>query len=261
MKKNLGTIFTILLVAIFSNYYLGCKKTDHPFGINAPNGLDVPSKTPTPAIGAFNCYVYDGGGKQGVKVVLLDPTLSNPVTNTTDQFGNAVFNPSPLQIGTYTAEVLDQGRYGLSALPIIVSSTAQGPVSCEFDALAQALTIVSGAPASFAAGTGSFNIGVSYVQSGTLDVPVSISTNTLPSGWNVSPAFFILNMSQPETVLSVNKVGCAILNQPVSFLGSDFQGVYLANAGVTLMRNFPVNVQLYLTEKASTCTGAGGSYR
>ena len=249
----------ILIVGLFSNYYLSCSKTDHPFGVYAPNGLDVPTKTPTPGTGAFNCYVYDGGGKSGVTVVLLDPALSNPVTNTTDQFGNAIFNPNPLLIGTYTAEVLAQGRYGLSALPITIMSAAQGAVSCTFTAESQALTIVSGAPVSFVAGNGTFNLGVSYIQPGTLDVPVTITTNTLPSGWNSSPATFVLGMSNPSTVVAVNKVGCAVNNQPLTFVGTDFLGTAFCFANTTLIRNFPVNVQLNLSETASTCTCFGGT--
>src|ERR1039458_10254160 len=97
-----GSIFLLLIFTVF----LGCKKTSEPLGLIAPQGFDFPTRTPTPATGAFNCYVYDNGGKQGVTVVLLDPSLSNPVTNITDQFGNAVFNPNPLLVGNYTAEVL-----------------------------------------------------------------------------------------------------------------------------------------------------------
>ena len=260
MKKIFLVFCGILFLGLNSSYYLGCKKTDSPFGVYAPNGLDVPSPTSTPATGAFNCYVYDNGGKQGVTILLLDPSLSNPVTAETDQFGNAVFNPSPLVVGVYTAEVLAQGRYGLSALPITVLNTSQGPVSCVFTAASQALTIVSGAPASFLSGTGTFDMGISYVQPGTLDVPITVTKSILPGGWNISPSTFVLSMSNPSTIVAVDKVGCAVLNQPITWIGTDFLGnAFGPSAATTLIRNFQVNVQLALTETVGTCSCFGGT--
>ena len=183
MKKIFifGVPVFLFLAAILTSFFMsmaGCKRGDNLAGAILP--LNVPTSTPTPATGAFNCYVYDNGGKQGVTVVLLDPSLSNPITNTTDQFGNAIFNPTPLLVGNYTAEVLAQGRYGLSALPITITNPSQGAVSCTFTAASQALTIVSGVPVSFVAGNGTFNIGVSYIQPGTLDVPITVTTNRAP---------------------------------------------------------------------------------
>ena len=260
-KYKGGAIFLIpaFLTILFITFFQSCKKTDNPLGLYAPNGFDVPSPTATPAHGAFNCYVYDNGGKQGVTVILLDPALSNPVTNLTDQFGNAIFNPYPLIVGTYTAEVPAQGRYGLSALPITITNVAQGAVSCTFTAASQALTITSGAPASFVSGNGTFNIGVSYVQPGSLDVPITVTTNSLPSAWNASPATFVLGMNNPATVLSVNKTACAVLNLPVSISGTDFLGVPFCFTNTSFFKNFPVNIQLNLVQTTTTCTCFGSS--
>lgn len=243
-------LFTALCLLAFAN---GCKKTDHPLGLNAPNGFDFPTHTPTPGTGAFNCYVYDGGAKQGVTIVLLDPTLTTPLTTTTNQYGNAIFDPSPLEIGTYTAKVIPQGRYGLSSLPVIVTSQAQGPVSVQFWAGNQALTLVSGAPVSYSTGTGAYNFGVSYVQPGTLDVPITVTSNTLQSSFNSVPATFVLDASSNTETVKVSKTACAVMNQPITWIGFDFLGSPVASVLTTIVRNYPVNVLLSETIPSPPC--------
>src|SRR5581483_5868959 len=256
---------TIFLIGFFSFlffcslHFLGCNKTDQPFGVNAPLGLDVPSQTPTPSTGAFNCYVYDGvpnaGGspKQGVTIVLLDPAGNTLNSSQTDQFGNASFNPNPLFTGTYHAIVQKQGRYGLSSLPITIASLTQGPVSIQFWEANQTLSIIGGTPVSFTASNGSFLVTLFYNQPGNLDVPISITSSSLPAAFNSIPSNFILNQQSATIGVTINKVSCAVLNQSVSWTGKDFLGNDSVTVATTLFRNFPVNIVLSASTSVVSC--------
>lgn len=256
MKKNLWTIIIFLFFGFVSFFYVGCNKTDYPFGIYATHGLDVPSPTFTPATGTFNCYVYDGSPKQGVTIELVDPAGNTIGANTTDEYGNASFSPSPLYLGSYEAVLPAQGRYGFSSLPITVVSTSQGPVSAQFWAGNQALTIASGAPASFSSGTGQSIFTLNYFEPGTLNVPVTVTANSLSSPFTSSPATFVLDMAVTSQAVTVAKVSCAALNQPVTWYGTDFKGLSFLSAPTTLFRNFPISVQLSVSR---TCTSCGSN--
>lgn len=257
---SFAVIFSLLPIIAFT-LFEGCKKDSTPLGVNAPLGFDFPTYTPTPVKGAFNIYVYDTIPRQGVTVVLYDTTFSNPVTNVTDQFGNAPFNPSNLQIGTYTAVVLAQGRYGYSSQGITLTSLPNGPVSCSFIAASQSLTINSGIPASYttSSGTSAFNFGVSYIQPGTLDVPVSISTNALDSAWTSTPSAFVLSMSNPSTIASIDRNSCSVLNEPVTWTALDFLGSPVGVVGTVINKTFGVNVQVSVSTTFSTCQCFGGN--
>src|ERR1035441_4742765 len=187
----------LALIGLFA-WETGCKKSDSPLCVYAPFGADVPTQTSTPSTGSINCYVFDESPKQGVSIILVDPVGNTVGTNTTNQYGNALFNPYPLVIGVYKAVVSPQGRYGFSALPITVTSSSQGPVSIQFWAGNQALTVVSGAPASFGSGTGAFAMPLAYAHPGTLDVPITVTRNTSPAAWTNSPATFVLSKSRSE---------------------------------------------------------------
>jgi hypothetical protein len=253
MKKGVWTISIILLLGMSSSYYLGCNKTNSPFGVYAPHGLDVPSFTPTPAIGAINCYVFDGSPKMGVTVNLVDPIGNTLFTKTTDQYGNAPFSPYPLVVGTYSANVPKQGRYGYSSSPIIIASTSQGAVSIQFLAASQALSITGGIPISFGTGTGAFPVTLTYFQPGTLDVPVSVSNSSLPSAWTSAPISFVMSMAVSTRAVTINKISCFVLNQPVTWSGVDFLNIPFINTSTIFYRNFPVNVTL--TASVSSVSG------
>ena len=262
MKKGFLMVSIILVLGTISSYYMGCNKTDHPFGVYAPNGLDVPSPTFTPAFGAINCYVYDGSPKMGVTVNLVDPIGNTLFTKITDQYGNSPFSPYPLVTGVYSANVPTQGRYRYSSLPITITSTSQGAVSVQFLAQSQALSISGGVPVSFGTGTGTFPITLSYLQSGTLDVPVSVTTSLLPSSWNSSPSTFVMNMAVSTQLVTINKLGCSALNRPITWTGIDFLGnTKVARVNTTAYRNYPVNIALTLTTSSNgnICSGLHSS--
>lgn len=265
--RHLWVLGLLLMGSWFLDFW-GCNKTDHPFGVNAPFGLDVPTLTPTPSTGAFNCYVYDGipngGGspKQGVTIVLLDPAGNTVAANYTDQFGNALFNPNPLYTGVYNAVVQKQGRYGLSSLPITIASLSPGPVSVLFWDASQALSIVGGVPVSFTTGNGSFPITLLYDQPGTLDVPITVTNLPISSAFNLTPATLVMNKAVSTAPVTINKVACAVLNQPVTLVGSDFLGNGSVTAVTTAYRNFPVNVILSASTTLVACsTGHNGQYQ
>jgi hypothetical protein len=243
--------------------FWGCNKTDHPFGVNAPFGLDIPTLTPTPSTGAFNCYVYDGipnaGGspKQGVTIVLLDPAGNTVAANYTDQFGNALFNPNPLYTGVYNAVVQKQDRYGISTLPITVVSLSQGPASILFWDASQALSIIGGAPISFTTGSGSFPLTLFYDQPGTLDVPVTVTANSLPSAWLLNPIGFSMGMAVSIQAVTITKVSCSAFNQPVTWNGKDLLSNSLVSEAITLYRSFPVSLVLSKNASGVSCAPSG----
>src|SRR5581483_1046011 len=73
LKKRVYLLQFSLLAGLIG-FYFGCNKTDHPFGVDAPYGLDVPTLTPTPGTGAIEVYVSDTGAAiQSVNIYLLDP--------------------------------------------------------------------------------------------------------------------------------------------------------------------------------------------
>ncbi|HJT25221.1 MAG TPA: hypothetical protein VJ873_11645, partial [bacterium] len=60
MGKKTFWLFLVAGVLVTGNILFlssGCNKTNSPFGVYAPNGLDVPS--PTPNIGTFYVSVQD----------------------------------------------------------------------------------------------------------------------------------------------------------------------------------------------------------
>ncbi|HJT25220.1 MAG TPA: hypothetical protein VJ873_11640, partial [bacterium] len=147
MKKSYWVVSILLVLAMSSSGYMGCNKTDHPFGIYAPNGLDVPSPTFTPQSGSINVYVFDNfSAVQGVSINLIDP-YGNKMGPTTTQagVGYAAFNPPNLYNGTWTAVVSSQSvsytvspsgtpfqfkrTYDYSTLPITIIGSGQYSVS------------------------------------------------------------------------------------------------------------------------------------
>ena len=261
MKKIIWTVFLISIFPTILIYYSGCKKTDSPYGIYAPNGLDVPSPTPTPITGSVEVYVvYHNSDQVGVTVQLIQPngvTLSttNPAT-TQPIYNYAPFNPPSLTIGQWKAFVPKQGNFDASIQTFNITGPGQYPVS--FD---QGSQVLSSSPTSQTYPTSAGNnfiFGVNYNQTGNLNVPVSIIHNSLPSLWAGTPQVFTLSNGGAASV-TFTKLGCDSAPITVSFTGADFSGVTtnISPTTVQLDKGYPLPVTL-----TATTTGFGnGTYR
>src|SRR5260221_9805378 len=175
--SSLGLLFSIF----------GCQKTVSPLGIYAPNGLDVPTSTPTPASGNFNIYVVDGTTPiSGVTVFLVDPSGNTITSITQNVVGYAAFNVPSITNGSWTAGVSQQSYFGYSSVPITITGNAGGNFYLTASSQSVSAWALS-APESYPYNTGTvLAYGVSYIQPGSLNEPVSWSVGPpgiLPSGW------------------------------------------------------------------------------
>ncbi|HJT25732.1 MAG TPA: hypothetical protein VJ873_14245 [bacterium] len=247
MNKNLWVVVVLVFgMGIFS--YTGCKKTDSPMGIYAPNGLDVPSPTFTPLAGTINVYVVDAETNtgfatnvSGVTVRLTDPN-SEPYTQVTGNapFDYAAFNFLPIKTGAWTAEVLTQATtvtsFYDSTQPFTVTGTGQATVT--FTAEAGSLT-VSPVSIQYFYGSGySYPVTLTYIQSGNLSVPVSVcETNILPPGFN-APQSVVLGEGVNSSVVTITQGICYDQSVIVSFTGFDFLGNKIFTPTVSMSKGY-----------------------
>lgn len=252
MKKK-WMIMTAVLSAFFSLFYIGCKKTDQPFGVYALNGLDVPSPSPTPFSGAINVYVVDNGIlTSGVTAILVDPN-SNAVTSVTQPVvGFAGFAPSSLPVGTWTAKIPTQGKYYLSTQAFNV--TGSGQVAVTFQAGAPTLSITP-------AGNEFYNYSnattiaytVQYNQVGNLNVPVSLSVSpALPAGWGVSFSPAIIGNTTNQSALTII-FPCAYQSPTFKVFGTRADASIVQTINHQIQRAFAINVQVSVVSAWAFC--------
>lgn len=272
-KKFLPTFFSLAFMCIFIASYsiIGCQKTQNPFGVYAPQGLDRPTLTPTPSSGVIQVYVDDSGTAiQGVSVIVVDPLGNTIGPNITQPIvGYAAFNPSNLLNGTWTAKVLTQG----------ISYVAAGPLTIDhyYYSSSQPFT-VSGAYASYgitfstvgnsvSTAPTSFNFGlpypvnipmtVTYNQNGNLNVPVSITCPMLPTGISASPSSFILGEGVTQQPVTISKSTCYSKNIPFQITTLDFTANPILTNPVTIFHSYPVSIIMSgtnVSDSDPTCT-------
>src|SRR6185369_1479768 len=177
----------IFLLAGMMMLVFGCKKTDYPFGLYAPHGLDVPTPTPTPTSGSFNIYVIDAGVPTGgMTCFLVDPLGNSYNAVTQPVVGYAPFSISNVINGTWKAGVYTQGHYFLSGQPVTVSNNAGQNIN--FTAQSQTLQITPTTLENYPTGGGSVGYKLIYNQVGNLSVPVSLGFVTVggnfPGSWS-----------------------------------------------------------------------------
>ena len=270
MKKRFYFIPFILLAGGMG-IFLGCNKTDHPFGVYAPLGLDRPTYTPTPSSGAIEVYVNDlGTAVQGVSIIVIDPSGNTLGPNLTQPVvGFAAFNPPNLTAGIWTAKVPTQGvsyfttgsllvnhYYYLSTQNFLVNGS--GTYSVTFSTGGNTVSV---APVSMSYGTSyplNIPLTVTYNQGGNLNVPVSVTSPSLPTGMSLSASSFIFGEGVTQQPVTFSKSICYSRNIPIRFLSKDFVNVTIITNPVTLFHNFPVPIvmtgQNYSTIDSS-CSG------
>ncbi len=254
MKKN-WVISTTLFLGFFSFYYLGCQKTDHPFGIYAPNGLDVPTATFTPVTGAILAGVIDNNlPKAGVTVTATDP-FANVMTSVTDSFGLAAFNPAVLNLGVWTIEVPTQGRYYQSSIPLTVTGSND---SVTFRAGNQTLSATPVTPQTYGSSNTSIAYNLIYDQPYNLNVPVVLSTNSgLPAPWTKTFQPVTIGNSVGSSNVTIGKTGCYYQAFSFLFNATDLFGNPIDGKPATISRGFPIPIVIGFSQTCSTQCGGG----
>jgi hypothetical protein len=249
----LTALTTFVLTAGITYLTAGCKKTDSPLGVYAPKGADVPTATPTPVSGSFNIFVYDQGAPaSGVTVFLEDPNgiFQAPAT-TQASLGYAIFNPQNIINGVWTAGVSAQGIFGYSTLPITVTNNTGGNYS--FTAPTQSVSVWSISPLdTYSYNSGELlSYGVSYVQPGNLNEPVSISLNvinTIPSDWGVTfyPSVFGTGngINSGTVTFTIPIASCTNQQPQFSVEATKFNGNSIYSSPLTIQKNFTSHITM-----------------
>lgn len=249
----------IILLSSTTFIYQGCKNTDHPLGVYGPNGLDIPSPTPTPITGSIDVYVnYQNTDQVGVTVQMVDPngvTLSsgNPVT-TQPYVNYAPFNPPSLTVGQWKAIIPQQGKFDASIQTFNV--TGPGQFAVTFD---QGLQVLSVSPVSQTYPTSAGNnflFGLNYNQTGNLNVPVSVTYNILPNLWAGIPLALVLSNGETASV-TFTKLGCNSVPVSVTFFAKDFSDSSISQTNILLVKGYPLPVTL----RANIQNDGNGAYQ
>ncbi|HVZ79169.1 MAG TPA: hypothetical protein VHE12_00050 [bacterium] len=264
--KYLTVISVVTISLIGSIQILGCNKTDHPFGINAPLGLDRPTVTPTPQSGTIEIYVQDSaivssGAVQGVSISLIEPGgVTFGFATTQPVVGYAAFNPENLLSGIWLAEVPAQSvsyqvvssgvttpvrrTYGQSTIPITISGAGQYAVT--FSATGN---IVSVSPVSQTMNLSIPNflpLTVTYSQSGNLDVPVTVTMSGLPN----LLSFSYLNPNSWQfgggnsyfAAVTISKTSCYAQPISLTLAANDMSGNPITATGAVITKGWSVPV-------------------
>lgn len=242
----------------------GCKKTNEPFGIYAPNGLDVPSPTPLPLSGAIVVNVSDGPSVvPNLTILAIEPGNAITLTSVTNGGGQASFNPSVLPPGVWTIQV----------------PTQTNPIS-NYDLSQQFVTIGPGftnasinfVPGAFYA-TLTADVGNAYPttlqnnlvytlavsQSGNLNVPETYSFSGMP--FDVVPGPTTLDLNAPSQTVTVQIPPCTPLEPAFYSMfnrtgGTASQSLADSNS-VTIQRGYPVTVTSLTHAEALNCVETG----
>ncbi len=263
----LSFLVVLFLPAAFLSFIEGCKKTSSPFGLYAPNGLDVPTATPLPLTGAIVVNVADTGVQvNGVSVVAIAPGAASTLIQVTTGQGQAAFNPDPIALGVWTIDIPQQ----------VVSSV-------QYDFSQQFVTVGSGfseANLNFSTGVYNvafvplngtsfpttlqnnlpFNVNLSYT--GTLNIPVSLSFvgNIFP--YTGGPNLLDASVTQASVTFQIPSCN---FTEPVLYAKvSRLNGNTLINVSgsVTLTRGYPVTITSVNVSEALACQEftSGGSH-
>ena len=256
--KRTWVVLTALFFIFSSFYYLGCNKTDHPFGIYSPNGLDIPTATATPVTGAILAGVVDNNvAKSGVTVLAVDP-FGVTIISITDGFGLAAFNPGTLTLGTWTIEVPTQGRYYDSSIPLTVTASSINNVT--FQAGNQTISVTPVSANTYGTSNTSIAYNIVYNQPLNLNVPVGLLTDVgIPSGWDKVFQPVTIGNSVSSSAVTITKTGCSIQNCSFYFNAVDGNGLLIHQVPTTINRGFTIPLSLNISGGATFVPGPSGS--
>jgi hypothetical protein len=256
------TALTLFISVLAIGQLISCNKTNAPFGIYAPNGYDV-----SPGPGTFNVAVLDTAPVQGVTLYMLDP-LGNTIgpVLSSQAYGIATFNIKNVTNGVWNAFLPTQGvsyvinggaatiqhYYYNSYQPVTMLNINQASVSFYTNGTYAVTLLPVTQTFSYNSYPFSTSVTAGYVQSGNLNVPVSVNLGIESySGLSVSPNSFILGegVTQQSVVVSLDTCfakGVAVTINANEFINSPIiSALNSGSCAVTVSRNFsiPVTVQ------------------
>lgn len=250
------TVVLVMIVFLWVGQN-GCKKTDSPFGVNAPQGVDVPTWTPTPVSGAIEVYIRVGSSfYQGVTVLLVDPNGNTLTPQLTQPAGFAPFNPTVLSLGIWKAIIptqsvgyvlsvsgipvtFDQYFYN-SSLPFTI--TGPGQTSVSFYSGTNSISVAPVSQTYPLAYPFTAPLTVTYNLVGNLNIPVSISSSSLPSGMSLLPAQFVLGEGVTQQPVTFSKSVCAFGPVSIIFRGVDFNNNNANIAIAFINHSYPISI-------------------
>ena len=257
--KTLAAIFFLILGMVFWN--TACKKTETPFGIDAPHGVDIPSPTFTPISGNLTVNVQDSGtAVNGVTVWAIEPngtTLTAVTSSGSTNFKYDYIQVSPGQ--TFLLEVPTQGNYWNSPVNFNPASGNVFTFASNAPANPDSLPLTGLGPGNpsypYTALPTNIPLTLVYNQPGNLSVPLIVSALGLPAGWGLSYPTSILGEGVSMTPVSITIPPQSYLEPIIQFAGIDAGGAtYVSSNPVTIDRGYTITVQ---PNFSYTCTCAG----
>ncbi len=246
--KTLAAIFFLILGMVFWN--TACKKTETPFGIDAPHGVDIPSPTFTPISGNLTVNVQDSGvAVNGVTVWAIEPngtTLTAVTSSGSTNFKYDYIQVSPGQ--TFLLEVPTQGNYWNSPVNFNPASGNVFTFASNAPANSDSLPLTGQGPGNpsypYTALPTNIPLTLVYNQPGNLSVPLIVSALGLPAGWGLSYPTSILGEGVSMTPVSITIPPQSYLEPIIQFAGIDAGGAtYVSSNPVTIDRGYTITVQ------------------
>ena len=251
-------IFILGLFTGFVNLATGCKKTDSPFGLYAPGGLDVPSPTPLPLTGAIVVNLSDGNVLvSGATVVAVAPGGATSLTTTTNGEGQASFNPDPIAQGVWTIDVPQQTvasvQYDLSQQYVTVAGSftnanlnfSTGAFNVSFlplNGTTYPTTLQNNLP---------FNVDVAYT--GSLNIPVSLSF--LGNIYPLTGGPLILDASVTQASVTFQVPACSISKPAIyaQVTRTNSASIGWFSSPITIERGYPVSLTTVTVAHSPAC--------
>lgn len=215
MRQYLKTGFLFSMLPLAALLALnGCKNT----GPSTPYDLSF-TATPTPIAhitGPVNVSVVDKGlAVAGLTVEAVPPSGVTVYSQATTISGIATFNPSYLEVGTWTFVVPAQTPYPFAPSTLTMSVSVANETAA-FNSAGSTLQLTPPSPAAISGtGGGVFVYGASYNQ-GNLLVPVKLAFPGLPANWNVSYGPATTGFLEDDTA-TVTVTGSGCVDRAASF--------------------------------------------
>ncbi len=229
MKKNITIILGVLLITSFTVFFsIGCKNNGPgtPYDIHftpTPTLTSIFTFTPTSTpivqvIGPVNVFVQDKGvGVPGLMVEAIPPSGVTVYSQATTASGTASFNPSYLQLGTWTFIVPAQTPfpYAPSTITMPVSVANE---TANFNSAGATVYLTPTVPEAFTSpnpGT-PFTWNLIYSQPGNLYVPAQLVFSGFPTNWSGSYGPGTIGYGNADTA-SVTVIGVNCVDKQPSF--------------------------------------------
>jgi hypothetical protein len=253
------------VLVLIGAVYSGCKKTQSPFGVNAPQGLDIPS--PTPDISRFYVSVVDldkpatvANGFAAVTVYAVAPNGSVTLTALTGSNGTATITASTIPPGIWRIIVPGgQGLFPFSTsyldIPVTISNQTV-TMACGQTNLALTPTSLT----TYYTSSGAlFTYNLTYNQPNPLCIPVSLVISSFPTNWiaSVSPISIGSNGSG-QCSITIGGTTCLDAQPIFTVSGIDSTGnTRCVSAPATITHVFNTDLLVTWTTNSTPSVDAG----